>query len=482
MTTAATITANLVLNSKDFQSNVKKAENTFSTFSKRVGSQIKYLREEFRELNLRVMMSSLNFNKMGNTFIAAGNRMTMFISVPIIGFFALLIKKAMDADTAISKLAKESVDKLNTSLAQLGEKFLPLFIKFIDYIIKLVDGFLALPPGTQAFITKLVLLAAMAGPLTSFAGVLMKIFFFFSAAGVGGKAVDFIIGVLIPSLKIIGSTIWTSLVPSIGAAGTAIWGALLPLLPVLALIAASVLLVYLLWKNWGQLSVIVSQLWAIIKWEFSQGWADIKQKTKQGLDWFNAEWKKSNKTWENNQKQWNQIQTKLFQLAMDAMHKAVMDVVAKMSAKFMEFRNRAINTWNSISSAFRSVFSGIANYATSVFKSIISGIGSVIDAVDALITSLGNIVFPDELTPGSPTPFEMGLRGITKAMDILSKQSIPELNHSFATPSGVSTVGTGKTINITDNRRFAGGLDAKTLRTALDERFLGLAEALEAAA
>ena len=533
MTTAATITANLVLNSKDYQSGIKKAEKGTRSFSdklkqmqthlensagkttflsgkiwqlrqtlenagrspnmlargmeniynasEKVKGAINNLKTQFINLDQRIRLSGTTMSQVGDKFLAAGKKMTLFITVPIIGFFTVLIKKAMDADTALGKLAKESIGRLNDSLAKLGEKFLPLFIKFVDWVTKLVDEFLALPPETQEFITKLILLAAMAGPMSTFAGTLMKVFSFFSGAGVGGQAIAWIGSALIPALKVIGTTITTSLWPAIVSLGSAIWTALLPLLPILALVAAVVLLIYLLWKNWDQLGVIITQLWTIIKWAFSQGWNDIKAKTKEGLDWFNAEWKKSNKTWEANQKQWSEIQTKLFKLAMNAMHMAIMEFVMKATTKFMELRNWAISTWNSIASSFYSAFQGISNFFESVKNSIIAGIQAIISAANELIATLQSIVLPDELTPGSPTPFEMGLRGIAKAMNTLSRESVPQFNQSFAAPSGVTSVGTGKTINVVDNRRFAAGIGADVMRTMLDDRFDGLSKALEAA-
>lgn len=505
MTTAATITANLILNSKEYQRGIKKAEDVTRTFgsklermqtylensagkttwlsgkiwqlrkaldgastssnpliramgniqtaSRRVGDAVNNLKQKFKDLDQRIRMSGISMDKVGDKFLAAGKKMTMFITVPIIGFFALLIKKAMDADTELSKLAKGSVERLNTSLATLGEKFLPLFIQFIDWVTKLVDEFNALPPGTQAFITKLIILAAMVGPLTMFAGTLMKVFSFFSAAGVGGQAIAWIGSALIPALKLIGTTIATSLWPAIVSLGTAIWTALAPLLPILALIAAVVLLVYLLWKNWDELVVIVKQLGAIVKWAFKSMANDIKE-------------------------QWNELNKK-HDAFMTKLGTKTGETIVKVITKFNEFQSKATAVWNNIGNAFSRVFGGIANFANSVFQSIVNGINWVIDAVKSLVDALANIVFPDELIPGSPTPFEMGLRGISKAMDALSKQSMPQLNRSFAAPEGVRSVGTGKTINIVDNRRFAGGMDAKALRLALDDQLNGLTRALE---
>jgi len=45
--------------------------------------------------------------------------------------------------------------------------------------------------------------------------------------------------------------------------------------------------------------------------------------------------------------------------------------------------------------------------------------------------SLTNIRLPDWLTPGSPTPFELGIRGITDAMTDLATLGVPTLETAF---------------------------------------------------
>ena len=59
----------------------------------------------------------------------------------------------------------------------------------------------------------------------------------------------------------------------------------------------------------------------------------------------------------------------------------------------------------------------------------ISGaVQGVIGWVDSMAEKLRSISLPDWLTPGSPTPFEMGLRGISKALKDISAAQLPEFN------------------------------------------------------
>jgi phage-related protein len=63
-----------------------------------------------------------------------------------------------------------------------------------------------------------------------------------------------------------------------------------------------------------------------------------------------------------------------------------------------------------------------------VFDSIASAVETVIGWIKSLTDSLRNIQLPDWLTPGSPTPFELGLWGIRDAMRSLARAEMPTLS------------------------------------------------------
>lgn len=98
------------------------------------------------------------------------------------------------------------------------------------------------------------------------------------------------------------------------------------------------------------------------------------------------------------------------------------------------------------------------NAIKAAFSGIVSAIGGVISAVGDLISSLSNIHVPDILTPGSPTPFETGLRGIndaaTQLASTLQNQFVPAMaalpaRQIAASSSGETTTNNyGATINM----------------------------------
>jgi hypothetical protein len=77
-------------------------------------------------------------------------------------------------------------------------------------------------------------------------------------------------------------------------------------------------------------------------------------------------------------------------------------------------------------------------------------IKSIADKIQALIDKLRNLKLPDWLDPGSPTPFELGLRGIADAMADLNRTHLPAFSMQLAMagiPRGGAAVA-GNTFNM----------------------------------
>lgn len=85
----------------------------------------------------------------------------------------------------------------------------------------------------------------------------------------------------------------------------------------------------------------------------------------------------------------------------------------------------------------KSVFSGLMEKIEEIKSAFSNGITGAIDSVvgafDRMKSAVSGFSLPAVLTPGSPTPFELGLRGINKAMTELNKNAMPDFadNLSF---------------------------------------------------
>ena len=78
----------------------------------------------------------------------------------------------------------------------------------------------------------------------------------------------------------------------------------------------------------------------------------------------------------------------------------------------------------------------------------ISGvIQNVVNWINILTEKLRNIKLPDFLTPGSPTPFEMGLRGISSALEELNQKQLPKFAMEMRAVDSARQVGRQNTTN-----------------------------------
>lgn len=126
-----------------------------------------------------------------------------------------------------------------------------------------------------------------------------------------------------------------------------------------------------------------------------------------------------------------------------------------MVAKIIEIELGRAYNW--LSSKFLSIWNGITN-----------AIQNVINWVKNLASELANLIIPSWLRPGSPTPFEIGLRGIGSAMKDLSLQALPEFGAQFALPNASIPVGN----NLSNNSEVVDLLRSISNKKELDEREL----------
>jgi len=103
---------------------------------------------------------------------------------------------------------------------------------------------------------------------------------------------------------------------------------------------------------------------------------------------------------------------------------------------------KAIEALTPVLQAFSS---WISDKVIPAIDGITNAIKPVIDWIGRMADKLSTIKLPDWLTPGSPTPFELGLRGITKAMSDLNSGALPEFSSQLDIRGG-SPIGAGGAI------------------------------------
>ncbi len=309
-------------------------------------------------------------------------------------------------------------NELDSLKEALGQAIIPTLVDFIKALTPIVQAIADAPPWVQKLIVVFLGLLALVGPLVGFAGTIVSMVGTLSSMGIT-------LGGLSAAFASIGAVITGTLIPAIVA-----------LLPVLALIAAAVVLVYMVWKNWDQLKTTLSQLWFIIKWGFSQ--------------------------------------------AIDAIKKSFASGMTSMQSRvkpFVDFFKRA---WQTLKQIHDGVFRFILTIAIRVFSTIVNAISKVVAAIAKLKAAFASIKLPKALTPGSPTPFEIGLMGINEQMRLLATRAIPNMNAGLnVAPVGISDVGNnGGYGTYIDNRRFSAGVTPEALRMAMDNNNRSLARAI----
>ncbi len=111
-----------------------------------------------------------------------------------------------------------------------------------------------------------------------------------------------------------------------------------------------------------------------------------------------------------------------------------------------------------LTKAFQAVMeSAFIKGARALFAGIGSAIMSIVNAIKQVISWFAKLPasIPSWLIPGSPTPFEIGLRGISSELDNISKMKLPNLTGGVSlSTGGAGEAQTTEMANIRDEIRF----------------------------
>ncbi|GAP07129.1 hypothetical protein ATHL_01997 [Anaerolinea thermolimosa] len=128
---------------------------------------------------------------------------------------------------------------------------------------------------------------------------------------------------------------------------------------------------------------------------------------------------------------------------------ALIGMIGVLIYTIIRFGQDAWNTLVMISALFRYYVGDLIRRNIETLINVIQGIGRAIQGVigwiDRFINKLGSIKIPALLKPGSPTPFEMGLRGIGEALRELSSENLPAFQNELQ-------IGLQKDLKITSSR------------------------------
>ena len=141
---------------------------------------------------------------------------------------------------------------------------------------------------------------------------------------------------------------------------------------------------------------------------------------------------------------WDKMQARFarFKAIYEEFIKPPLDRLKEAFGELMEALGINEESMGKLGETFAKVFAWFQESTFDIWLDVviglISGLVSAIEAAVGMIEwfrgaweSLTNIRLPDWLTPGNPTPFELGIRGITDAMADLNQMGMPQLQTAF---------------------------------------------------
>lgn len=214
----------------------------------------------------------------------------------------------------------------------------------------------------------------------------------------------------------------------------AAWTAMAPLLPVigvLLLIAGAAYLLYQAWtNNWGGIQQKAAAVWAALQptFETLQQWLSIALPAALVVIqtvWNN--WMTALQAW------WSFLQTYVLPILG-----AIANVIGAVLGKALQGVGAYLtNIWipnfmkgfnwirDNVLPVIQILATWLATKLAPAFTGIASGISKVVSWLGTLAQKISALSLPSWLTPGSPTPWEIGLLGIGDAMQTLSRSELP---------------------------------------------------------
>ena len=341
-----------------------------------------------------------------------------------------LVGALQNADGAILETADATSDwaekwqtfknKITTALAPVGEAMMDGLGKAMDSVAEIFER-----PDVQEGLTKFTeMIGTFITKIVEHIPPLIDGFFRF---------VEFLKnnqGIVVAVLTALGAA---ALVWGYTTAAAAIT-AITPLLPVIAVILLIAAVVYLLYEAWNNnfmgIRDTVMNLWAGMQPVFAalREWLSVVIPAALQVlkDW----WDQAIQNW---QMVWNFLQTYILPVfqAVANLIGAVLNLALEVMAGIIQniIVPALTSLWSWIDEKIMPVIMKLASWLREklgpAFDRIGEAIRGVVDWINKLSSNISNIKLPKWLTPGSPTPFETGLRGIASAMADVNQAKFP---------------------------------------------------------
>lgn len=354
-----------------------------------------------------------------------------------------------------TRIAKAEFTNLAASI---GGMLMPYALQLLGWVREGIAWFNALDPSIQRNILTVLGIVAVLGPLLIVIGSIVSA-----------------IGTLIPVVTAVAGAL------SIGVA---------PLLLIIGGIIAVVALLYAAWtNNWGGIQEKAAAFWAWLQpilqslWDWLsvnvplalatlKGWWDIAITALANL-WTNvlqpaiaAVWAWLSGTLFPFLAALANFLSAVFEVALTALAGIWENVLAPalqvvwswLSEKLSPAFQWLADFWNeTLQPVVEKIAEWIGTKLTEAFGWLSEKIGEVTDWLNDMADMLRNMSLPDWMTPGSPTPWEIGLRGVGSALDDLTGKKLPRFGATLEMTPVPAYSGMGTGTELTGAGVYGGG-------------------------
>lgn len=335
---------------------------------------------------------------------------------------------AETSDGAANQMRTLKAQSENAAAA-LGLQLLPYAIQLMQLISDLITRFQALTPEQQKWIVIIGAVVAAIGPLLMIVGGLITAF------------------------------------TAIAGALAAVTTPMLVAVAVIAAIAAAAYLLYLAWvNNWGGIQEKVMAVWAWLQPILMQLWTWLSTNIPLALEALSNFW--SLRLLPAIMAVWSWMSTVLFPF-FQALANFIGTVIGLALTIFAGIWQNVLypvlaQVFEILSTELQPIFQWLADFWQNVLMPIIQQLaqwikGSLVSAFNTLTETLrkvtkwlndvadilSNMTLPDWMTPGSPTPWEIGLLGVNDALKKVSGIGLPKLNSSLTMLPAPAVAGMG---------------------------------------
>ena len=392
------------------ESNVQLASDMASFFNTSpqdaldaIQSAYEGMTRPIRAYNVLLDQNSIQQQAMKMGLIKAGDPLTT--QARILAVNALILAQTSEAQGDFARTSDQLANSTRIAQAQLanagatlGNQLLPYALQFVHWASDMLTKFQALTPAQQKWIVIILGVVAAIGPLLIIVGSLVTA-----------------IGAIIPVAAAVGGVL-------LGPIGIAI-----------AVVIGLVALLYLAWKNnWGGIQQLTALYFGAMKNSFN-----ILVGVWNGL-------------WGAMQAIWAWMSTVLFPfwqavgnfigavfglevrvlagIWQNVLAPALQAVWNWLSPKLMPAFTAISNFWNStLFPVVKAIASWIGGNVVGAFQSLTNTLSTVKDWLNKIADTLNNLSLPSWMTPGSPTPWEIGLMGVRRELESLGSMALPGL-------------------------------------------------------